>query len=82
MVSHLRDRIHRLLGGTSIERKWSRKENVCLDLESRLIVKVHTSVSILLFSKKIQGNQKVFVRLMVRVHKIRKNMLNSFNHLP
>jgi hypothetical protein len=30
----------------------------------------------------IQGDQKVSVHLMITVQKIRKNILNSFNHLP
>jgi hypothetical protein len=30
----------------------------------------------------IQGDQKVFVHLMITVQKTRKNILNSFNHLP
>jgi hypothetical protein len=29
-----------------------------------------------------QSNQKVSVHLMITVHKTRKNILNSFNHLP
>jgi hypothetical protein len=31
---------------------------------------------------KIQGDQKVSVHLMITVQKTRKNILNSFNHLP
>jgi hypothetical protein len=30
----------------------------------------------------IQGDQKVSVHLMITVQKTRKNILNSFNHLP
>jgi hypothetical protein len=30
----------------------------------------------------IQGDQKVSVRLIITVQKTRKNILNSFNHLP
>jgi hypothetical protein len=30
----------------------------------------------------IQGDQKVIVHLMITVQKTRKNILNSFNHLP
>jgi hypothetical protein len=30
----------------------------------------------------IQGYQKVSVKLMITVQKTRKNILNSFNHLP
>jgi hypothetical protein len=30
----------------------------------------------------VQGDQKVSVRLIITVLKTRKNILNSFNHLP
>jgi hypothetical protein len=30
----------------------------------------------------VQGDQKVFVHLMITVQKPRKNILNSFYHLP
>jgi hypothetical protein len=30
----------------------------------------------------VQGDQKVSVHLMITVQKKRKNILNSFNHLP
>jgi hypothetical protein len=30
----------------------------------------------------IQGDQKVSAHLMITVQKTRKNILNSFNHLP
>jgi hypothetical protein len=31
---------------------------------------------------KIQGDEKVSVHLMITAQKARKNILNSFNHLP
>jgi hypothetical protein len=43
---------------------------------------VKTTVTLLEDPDNVHSDQKVSVNLMITVQKIRKNILNSFNHLP
>jgi hypothetical protein len=47
-----------------------------------IFVLLNALVIMYLFPHVIQGDQKVSMHLMITIQKTRKNILNSFNHLP
>jgi hypothetical protein len=49
-------------------------------IETHQAKPVHLGIRTYIYN--IQGDQKVFVHLMIAVQKQAKKVLNSFNHLP